>query len=328
MTEKMTYQPFADGCFPPKETPPMTIPEDLEVWDEAVVREVVATYWSAESGLYDFKAALSPTAQDSDLAASIRRTAASMANTGGGVLLFGIRELPTNPQRREQEHRKGIDGLMVGIARGPDWRSQVGDKLGQIDPPLTFTPRNQPIPLTATSDRPDGQIVIAVRIPESPLRPHMVRTSGTFYRRGDGGQAVAMSYYEVRDQMVYGARQQSRLRMLQLELREVEAQAQRLRAARIRGSDQLSPSPWTAIERFDVQALKALLVETLNVLPAGLANAIYDLTAAAGRLNRLLDRSEQTFGATHMEYDHLVAGVQTTAQNIQERLREALGEIA
>jgi hypothetical protein len=156
----------------------------------------------------------------------------------------------------------------------------------------------------------------------------MVNETRQFYHRTAGGTAELMDYYEIRDQMLYSAGQQNRLRMLRLELRQVEAQAQSLRATRVRGSDQLSPSPWSAIERFDVQALKALLVETLNVLPAGLANAIYDLTAAAGRLNRLLDRSEQTFGATHMEYDHLVAGVQTTAQNIQERLREALGEIA
>jgi len=60
--------------------------------------------------------------------------------------------------------------------------------------------------------------IFVVRIPLSSFRPHMVSETGAFFRRGDGGAAERMNYYEVRDQMLLTNERLQRLVLLRLEL--------------------------------------------------------------------------------------------------------------
>ncbi len=45
----------------------------------------------------------------------------------------------------------------------------------------------------------------------------MFLTTGVYYRRGDGGSAVAMTHYEVRDQMMYTEDRMKKVTLLRLE---------------------------------------------------------------------------------------------------------------
>jgi Putative DNA-binding domain len=73
----------------------MELPEDLTAWTFEAGLEVVRGH-EFEPGRFDFKEVLTPKKGSNESrgahAASVRRTACSMANTLGGYILFGIRD--------------------------------------------------------------------------------------------------------------------------------------------------------------------------------------------------------------------------------------------
>ncbi len=171
---------------------PEQLPESLAEWDYATVERVVQLH-EFEPGQFDCKAVLNPTREPGSekLLESIRKTACSMANTDGGFISFGVQDrvvdVPTPLAR------------IVGIPLGDDLRSDFGRKIADIQPDLYFEASPQPILLPGRNER--G--IFVVQIPASPRRPHMVTSTGVFYRRGAGGTAERMTVGEVRDQMVY-----------------------------------------------------------------------------------------------------------------------------
>jgi hypothetical protein len=85
----------------------MSVPDDLKDWTYETIVYIVNTH-DSEPAWFDFKAVLNPTGaerSDNSHLASIRKTACSMANGGGGFILFGISdgqvsgETPENPDR-------------------------------------------------------------------------------------------------------------------------------------------------------------------------------------------------------------------------------------
>ena len=109
---------------------------------------------------------------------------------GGGFLLFGVRD--QNQRVAKPEDR------IVGITLGGDLLRDFGHKTADLQPPVSFeaTPR----PILLPDDEKKG--IFVVRIPESQRRPHMLRSTGAFYRRGDGGTAETMDFYQIRDLML------------------------------------------------------------------------------------------------------------------------------
>jgi Putative DNA-binding domain len=68
------------------------LPPRLEDWTYDTVENLVKKY-EFEPGTFDYKDVLNPTGPNqSTYIASIRRTACSMANTGGGFILFGVKD--------------------------------------------------------------------------------------------------------------------------------------------------------------------------------------------------------------------------------------------
>lgn len=250
--------------MPALELPP------LDRWTFDTVLELVRTH-EFEPGQFDYKVVLNGTGPRQDeVLKSIQRTACSLANTIGGYILFGVKD------RREAVGSP--DERIVGIPLGDDLRKQFGDKLQAIQPEVHFdaAPRALPLPADATRG------VFVVSVPLSPLRPHRA-PDGIFYRRGDGGSAIAMSYYEVRDQMLITEERTRRAALLRLELRQYQRQADTLLA--------FDTGVINSATRLDTSAFKMLLADVALLVPPSsqILDQLLELAEAANMANLLLD---------------------------------------
>ena len=161
---------------------------------------------------------------------------------------------------------------IVGIPSAGDLRKEFGDKLHVIERDIYFDA--QPIPLATDATK----CIFVVQIPTSQLRPHAF--AGTFYIRGEGGSAAPMSFFEVRDQMLYTEGRLQKVMLLRLEL-----------ASFVRVLNMLNePSRWNV--RLDPGAFKVLLADVSDMLPlaSGLLASLHDIGSRATLLNPLLDR--------------------------------------
>src|SRR5262245_53933747 len=131
----------------------MTIPEDLSAWTFDTVVEVVEQH-DYERGRYEYKIALhdrdAKDYKDTDsdsLRFSTHKPAASMGNTAGGFILFGV---------RDRAHKVAAPrDRIVGISVKGDLRRERGEKLQGIQRELTgFEAKAIPLP---ASDGTDGQ---------------------------------------------------------------------------------------------------------------------------------------------------------------------------
>lgn len=242
------------------------LPPRLEDWTYSTVEKLVKKY-EFEPGMFDYKHVLNPTgANQNEHIKSIGSTVCSMANTDGGFILFGVqdRKIPV----AAPEHR------IVGIPVGGDFLKEFGNKIESIQPEVYFEAVPQVLKLP--DDPSKGVLVIWVS--QSPRRPHMLLTTGVYYRRGDGGSAVAMTHYEVRDQMMYTEDRMKKVTLLRLELMQY-----REIAPLVQG--QMS---W-ALERFDVSAFKVLLAEVCSLIPFNLLRKALNIPRQATIINRRLE---------------------------------------
>ncbi len=255
----------------------MEFPRKLDEWTFETIIAIVRKY-EYEPGLFDYKEVLNPTnpTYRNEHNASIRRTACSMANADGGFILFGVRD-------RSQAVSLPNDRI-VGIPLGGDLRKQFSEKISAIERPVHFDASPEPIVLPTDSRR--G--IFVVYIAQSQLRPHMDVSTGAFYRRGEGGKADKMHFYEVREQMMYT---EERLR---------KATLFRLKLARYRKMALEMPSgiPVTEIYyRFDTGAFDVLLADICSLLPpsTGLLEQLLEIPIMANVINEFLDRTTTNY---------------------------------
>ncbi len=250
------------------------LPEKLDQWTYDTVVAIVRKY-EFEPGSFDYKGALVLPRTDpkrEEVYASIRRTVCSMANADGGFILFGVRD--------RSETVSSPDDRIIGIPLGGDLRKQFSEKISAIQRPVDFDASPTPILLPTDSTR---GIFIAY-IPQSQLRPHMDISTGAFYRRGEGGKADKMNFYEVREQMMYT---EERLRKVTLF---------RLKLARYRKMEKeiFSTAPVMKIYyRFDTGAFDVLLADICGLLPPsmGLLEQLLEIPIMASVINEFLDRT-------------------------------------
>ena len=252
----------------------MEPPIQLADWTFDTVLAVVEAH-EYEPGRFDYKAALNATGEKKEdrdeHRASIQRTVCAMANTGGGLILFGVRD-----RRYEVTH---VRDRVVGIPAHGDHRREFGQKIEAIQPEVHFDAS----PVLLRAHEGDERGVFVVAIPESPIRPHMVETTGAFYKRGDGGSAVRMDVYEVRDQMLFT---QDRLAMVML-LRIRLVRFHRLAAS----INNFYPNYHLCVERFDVATYDALLPSVVSVLPTDyVLDRLLTISERASTVNGTFDR--------------------------------------
>src|SRR5712692_4037161 len=214
------------------------LPSRLEDWTYDTVVNLVKKY-EFEPGTFDYKDVLNPIGPEQNkYIASIRRTACSMANTGDGFILFGVKDRGIAVA--------ALEDRITGIPIGGDLLRVFGNKIETVQPEIYFEAVPQVLPLRTEPSK--G--VFVVYIPQSQRRPHMALPEGVYYRRGENGTAVPMTHYEVREQMMYTEDRKQKVNLLRLELaqyREIAIHVQ----SEVNGTNY----------RFDVSAFKVLLAE-------------------------------------------------------------------
>jgi hypothetical protein len=254
----------------------MGLPTNVADWTYEMVIELVQTH-EYEPGYFDYKDALNPTKGDpkkqQEHLASIRRTVCAMANTGGGVLLFGIRD-------RRHRVASPLDRI-IGIPLASDLLREFGQKIADLQPVPSFTASPRPITLPDDSDK--GLFVVLIN--DSPLRPHMVRSTGAFYTRGGGGTAEPMGYYEVREQMLYSEERLRKLTLFRLEIAQHRQLVERL----------FQEDVTNTFRRFDTTGFKVLLADVCGLIPPSTAflAELLEIPATANFINELLDRHQR-----------------------------------
>jgi len=246
----------------------MDVAESLAFWTYDTVVTVVERH-EFEPARFDYKTVLHPTianGRDEQLA-SVRHTTCSMANGSGGYILFGVRD-------RKMAVAAPKDRI-VGIPVPKDPRKEFADKLKPIERDIYFDAQPIPIPGDAAN------CIFVVHVPTSPLRPHTCE--GAFYIRGEGGTARPMSYFEVRDQMLYTEGRLQKVTLLRLELATFVTVLNMLH----------DPTTWAV--RLEPSAFKVLLADVSDMLPpeSGLLALLHDIGSRATILNPLLDKQDQ-----------------------------------
>jgi hypothetical protein len=301
---------------------PAQLPKSLEEWDYSTVERMVQLH-EFEPGQFDYKAVLNPTHDPGSgkHLESIRKTACSMANTEGGFILFGVQDRSVvAPTPRDR---------IVGIPLGDDLRSDFGRKTADIQPDLFFDASPKPILLPGSNDR--G--IFVVHIPASLRRPHMVTSTGVFYRRGAGGTAERMTVGEVRDQMVYSEERLRKLALLRMQLSRFERIASSLYVECPDGnvtSPGCRPDVLTT-HRFNTAALDALTADAIGLLPSlpSFVDSLLDVSVAANQANMAFDeglRGRDNPWAWKRAADALKA-VLTNCRTCQIQLEEMWGPL-
>jgi predicted HTH transcriptional regulator len=176
--------------------------------DYSALVALVESRRSEDQGI-EFKEVLRPQAPDqrSQYLYQLRRAAASFANTAGGCFLFGVAD--------QQDSLSG-EARLVGLKPQGDHLKELADVLGpEIDPPLDYIPGNPPVLC------PSGNIVLVVRVPRSPRRPHAVKRPGgtlTEFWKREAGRIGGMCRQEIEEQFGQYELRRSKARLFVLEL--------------------------------------------------------------------------------------------------------------
>lgn len=223
------------------------LPQKVEDWNYETILDVVKKY-EYEPALFDYKEVLNAThTEKNEHNTNIRKTACTLANADGGFILFGI--LDRNKAVKEPENR------IVGLPIEGDLRKEFAEKLSQIQRSIYFEASPKTIALPNNPKR--G--IFVVYIPRSPFRPHMDESTGIFYRRGHGGNAEKMKYYEVQEQMLYTEEKLRKLRLFRFELAQYKKIAIQMLNAKEKVLDTLL--------RFDTASFKIMLTDICSLIP-------------------------------------------------------------
>jgi len=243
------------------------LPSRLEDWTYDTVVNLVKKY-EFEPGTFDYKDVLNPIGPEQNkYIASIRRTACSMANTGDGFILFGVKDRGIAVE--------ALEDRITGIPIGGDLLREFGNKIVAVQPEIYF----EAVPRVLLKPTEPSKGVFVVYIPQSQRRPHMDLSNGVYHRRGEGGSAVAMSHYEVREQMMNTEDRKQKVTLLRLELAQYTEVA-------INAEGGISYTNY----RFDVSAFKVLLAEVCSLIPSNLLRTMLNVPLKASLMNRRLDR--------------------------------------
>ena len=151
---------------------------------------------SIPEGLYlDYKAALSGTS-DKEAKREFLKDVTAFANAAGGQLFLGVKEPVEN---------QSVDVQLVGVENGASLAQDL-ERLASS----SIDPRIPGLRIVAVSLR-SGKSCVAVHIPPSLSRPHMVNHSGhrSFYVR-HSESSFQMTTHEIREAVLTSASAEAR----------------------------------------------------------------------------------------------------------------------
>jgi hypothetical protein len=168
------------------------IPTNLNDWNYNIIKKLVDNNIT-ESDLHDMKTNL----PKSD---SLPKVVSSFANSKGGSILFGIREI-------------GNSFFIEGIERDKEIAKKFGDQLKRIEPSVYFeSPKDIEIPNY-------NKVIYIFYIPLSPERPHLTYRDKTplFYKRTNSGCEL-MSYNGIKVEFQRLEERREKIKLLFIEL--------------------------------------------------------------------------------------------------------------
>jgi hypothetical protein len=258
------------------------LPNDLNLWTIDTVINIVKEH-EFEPGIFDYKSVLKETRPNQNQhIESIRRTVCSMANTDGGFILFGILD------RKEQV--ACLEERIAGIPIEADLRKEFGDKILTIQPEVYF----EAIPRALLIPKDSSRGIFVVRIPKSQRRPHMVSSTGIYYRRGENGTAIPMNHYEVRDLMIY-----TEERLRKVILFRLEISLFRQKAKVLLDQKSYNMSTISTLYHIDVSSYKVLLADISGLLPPSVTifEEMLNITICIDTINKFMKGMQDTYGS-------------------------------
>jgi len=292
------------------------LPRRVSDWEYNTVLAIVKKY-EYEPGYFDYKDVLIPTrTEGSEFNERIRRTACSLANADGGFILFGI--LDRNKVVKSPEER------IVGIPTNDDLCKKFADKLTPIQRAIYF--EASPTAITLPTNPTRG--IFVVYIPKSPLRPHMDESKGIFYRRGEGGTAEIMKFFEIQEQMMYTEERLRKLTLFRLEL----AQHQKTAKSLIEQEDNVIHN----LLRFETGSFKMLLADVCGLIPpsTGLLEQLLNIPIYGNLINKRLEKNQipgLMYQETESQRAFLIQGnlafFDSLCSTCGQKLQEIFGEI-
>jgi hypothetical protein len=135
-----------------------------------------------ESLTLEYKGALSLSKRNSECSNEISKDVSAMANSAGGIIVYGMNEVNHLPKSLQ-----GLDPNSIS----KEWLEQVINS--KIQPRIDGL-KIIPVPLNISDP---GKVAYVVSIPPSPRAPHMAANNK--YHKRFNFQSVAMYDYEVRD---------------------------------------------------------------------------------------------------------------------------------
>jgi hypothetical protein len=165
-----------------------------EIWDQVRVQEFIEQAIE-ESLTLDYKAA-GALAKSDEKKKEITKDVSAMANSAGGILIYGIAEFQDKDRKHLPEKLDPIDRIEIS----KEWLDQV---IGTIQPKID-TVIVHPVPIINTPNK----VIYVVEIPQSSTA-HQARDK-RYYKRSNF-ESIAMEDYEIRD--VMGRRQYARIEL-------------------------------------------------------------------------------------------------------------------
>ena len=146
----------------------------------------------AESRTLDYKERLPENEDDKK---DLLQDVTAFANSTGGDLIYGVRE------RRENDKATGEPEAIVGLSLAAETLDQATLRIENmlLDGIEPRVPGTRVLPIRRGGDPP----CLLVRVPRSPLGPHMVTYRGArrFYGRGDAGNFL-LDWGQIREGFV------------------------------------------------------------------------------------------------------------------------------
>ena len=231
----------------------MKIPERLEDWTYEAIKSLLEA-GAFELDRFDFKETL-PYPTDSAGKLRLRKAIVAFANSGGGFLIFGVkddRSLPANER-------------IVGITDTVEFPRDFGTYPASCEPSVEWRPRATPIRIPGTS-----QLIHVIEILSTWRRPHAVGHEGGMYfvKRTNQGDEK-MSFSEVRSAFQEAEFRRSSLSLLVSELSHMRSVAEEMESSAKESGGDLAASPdrpWSWSLRYSTMLLDTVLGNSFHFL--------------------------------------------------------------
>jgi hypothetical protein len=153
------------------------VPQTLKDWTLLSI-EALLDANCIEDGRFDWKAMFPPDDKGKD---RLVRSAAAMANAGGGFIVFGVADRGSGADRA------------CGMAADAEMGARLASQLKRADPPIPHRLSNPPIPVAG------GRVIYVLEV-RPDLAPH-ADSEGRYFERSGGGTDQPISTHGLRRRM-------------------------------------------------------------------------------------------------------------------------------